>query len=152
MNLLDEKIKLEKMPEIIPKAVTPKKESPPPINLNEIFKKKEEKEVLKNDDSSSSYQNEIENLEKFEEPEAIKNKIESFIEDEMPEEDFLVINLFKNYINLRKTKRISTKSKNKNYWISLNNLTFFQISSQKNSLNLISIILSETLKTIFTIC
>ena len=118
------------MPEIIPKAVTPKKESPPPINLNEIFKKKEEKEVLKNDDSSSSYQNEIENLEKFEEPEAIKNKIESFIEDEMPEEDFLVINLFKNYINLRKTKRISTKSKNKNYWISLNNLTFFQISSQ----------------------
>ena len=140
------------MPEIIPKAVTPKKESPPPINLNEIFKKKEEKEVLKNDDSSSSYQNEIENLEKFEEPEAIKNKIESFIEDEMPEEDFLVINLFKNYINLRKTKRISTKSKNKNYWISLNNLTFFQISSQKNSLNLISIILSETLKTIFTIC
>ena len=149
MNLLDEKIKLEKTPEIIPKAVTPKKESPPPINLNEIFKKKEE---LKNDDSSSSYQNEIENLEKFEEPEAIKNKIESFIEDEMPEEDFLVINLFKNYINLRKTKRISTKSKNKNYWISLNNLTFFQISSQKNSLNLISIILSETLKTIFTIC
>ena len=88
MNLLDEKIKLEKTPEIIPKAVTPKKESPPPINLNEIFKKKEE---LKNDDSSSSYQNEIENLEKFEEPEP-KSKIEPFIEKIMPEEDFSVNN------------------------------------------------------------